>query len=303
MTDSRLTASKEMNDFLAYISSERALSKNTRIAYEQDLEQYLLFCQRKHIVPQQATLSELREFLASLRKQGMSTRSVARKLSALKQLFKFWIREGIVESDPSELLSVTVKTKLLPKHLTVEEMFRFIAEAKGDNEAEVRDRALLELWYATGTRVSEMAGIRVTDFDWKELVVKVTGKGGRERLIPISQSALEWCQKYKKIRHEWIRRAALKETQIFFISRQGKGFTRQGIWKIVKKYAKRSGIGRNVWPHMIRHSFATHVLEGGADLRAVQELLGHRSIATTEVYTHLDIENLKQMQLKYHPRS
>ncbi len=116
------------------------------------------------------------------------------------------------------------------------------------------------------------------------------------------REALEWCRRYQDIRHEWIRQHGLKETEIFFLTRLGKGFTRQGIWKIVKKYAKKAGIAKNVWPHMIRHSFATHILHGGADLRAVQELLGHRTIATTEIYTHLDIENLKVMQLKYHPR-
>jgi integrase/recombinase XerD len=299
----KIGPSPEVKAFLGYVASERALSDNTLLAYEQDLVQFLEFCTRKSIDPLKVSLRDLRDFLASLRKQGLASRSLARKLSALKQFYKFCVRENRIESDPSELLSVTVKASRLPKHLSVDEMFAFIAGAKGDNENEVRDRSLLELWYATGSRVSEMSGLRIQDIDWKEAVVKISGKGGRQRLVPISRTAVEWGMKYQGIRHEWLIKHRLKETEIFFLTRMGKGFTRQGIWKIVKKYAKKAGLGRNVWPHMIRHSFATHVLEGGADLRAVQELLGHRSISTTEVYTHLDIENLKVMQLKYHPRS
>jgi integrase/recombinase XerD len=292
----------EFKAFLSYVASERGLSANTLLAYEQDLIQFFEFCSRKSIDPLNVSLRNLRDFLASLRKQGLASRSLARKLSAVKQFYKFCVRENRIESDPSELLSVTIKASRLPKHLTVDEMFAFIAGAKGENENEIRDRSLLEMWYATGSRVSEMAGLQIQDIDWKDNVIKIRGKGGRERLVPISRTAVEWGVKYRDVRHQWLRKHRLKETEIFYLTRTGKGFTRQGIWKIVKKYAKKAGLGRNVWPHMIRHSFATHVLEGGADLRAVQELLGHRSISTTEVYTHLDIENLKVMQLKYHPR-
>ena len=162
---------------------------------------------------------------------------------------------------------------------------------------------MLEFWYATGCRVSELAGLKASAIDWKEAVVKLLGKGGRERLVPITRDAVDWGKRYQAIRHEALLRHNLKEGEIFFLTRLGGGFTRQGMWKIVKQYALRAGISRNVWPHMIRHSTATHVLQGGADLRSVQELLGHRSIATTEIYTHLDPENLKVMQRKYHPRS
>lgn len=293
----------EVGEFLSYVSSERALSLNTRQAYEKDLAQYFEFCARKGILYDKATLKDLRDFLANLRRQELSPRSIARKTSSLKQFYKFLLREGKIDTSPADLLTATVKTKRLPKHLSIDEIFGLIAAAKGDDDSEVRDRALFELWYATGSRVSEVAGVTMEAIDWNDGTVKIKGKGGRERLVPVSKVALEWCERYRVIRHEWMRRSDLKETKIFFLTRQGKGFTRQGIWKTVKKYAKRAGIAKNVWPHMIRHSFATHVLQGGADLRAVQELLGHRSISTTEVYTHLDIENLKVMQQKYHPRS
>jgi len=296
------TPAEELREFLAYVSSERAMALNSRLAYERDLLHFLEFCAIKGFSPQEATLKQLRNYLGQLRQSELSPRSIARKVSALKQFYKFLLRESKMTSNPSELLTVRVKTKKLPKHLSIAEIFRLIASAEGSDEAGIRDRALLELWYAVGSRVSELAKLQVSDFDWQEGMVKIVGKGGRERLVPISQEAKRWGKRYLEIRHEWLIRHALKEADVFFLTRQGKGFTRQGIWKIVKKYAKKAGINRNVWPHMIRHSFATHVLQGGADLRAVQELLGHRSISTTEVYTHLNVENLKVMQQKYHPR-
>lgn len=294
--------SPEINEFLASISTEKGLSSNTRQAYQQDLAQLLQFCEKKKLSLFSVKLADLREFIASLRKQEFSPRTLARKCSAVKQFYKFLLREKKVSQDPSELLMVQVKSKRLPKHFSVSEIFKVISMAKGDNASEVRDRALLELWYATGTRISEIAGVEVAQLDFKESTLRVIGKGNRERIIPVAKEALEWCQKYKDIRHEWSRQSNLREEKKFFLTPLGKPMSRQGIWKILKKYTQMAGISRNVWPHMIRHSFATHILRNGADLRAVQELLGHRSISTTEIYTHLDIENLKVMQSKYHPR-
>lgn len=297
------TESKDdIQEFLSFVVSEKALSQNTLEAYAQDLRQFSDFCTSQKISPLHVTLRNLKDFVAHLRKMELSPRSIARKVSALRQFYRFLLRENRLEEDPSELLTVIVKTKRLPKHLTIEEMFRLIASAEGNTESEVRDRAILEFWYATGCRISELVNLENSSIDWEQGVVKIMGKGRRERLVPLSQAALHWCGKYKEIRHQWLMQFQLKETKIFFLSRLGTIFTRQGVWKIVKKYAKAAGIARSVWPHMIRHSFATHILRGGADLRAVQELLGHRSISTTEVYTHLDIQNLKTMQLKYHPR-
>ncbi len=288
-------------EFLSYISSERGVSPNTRLAYETDTDDFLEFCLRKNIVVLEASLKNLRDYVASLRRQELSQRSIARKVSSLKQFYKFLLREGKVAKDPSELLSISVKEKRLPKFLSVEEMFRLIDSAKGDSDASVRDRAMLELWYATGCRISEILNLQIQDIDWKDGIVKVRGKGNRERLIPISTDALKWCGRYRDIRHEVVRRFGLKETGVFFLSQLGTAFTRQGGWKLLKKYGRAAGIPK-LWPHMIRHSFATHILNGGADLRAVQALLGHRSISTTEVYTHLNVENLKVIQNKFHPR-
>jgi len=293
---------KAVADFLDYLASERALSVNTRLAYGKDLEQFLEFCRRVGVDPLRADLKRLRDFLASLRKQELSSRTLARKTSALRQFYQFLLREDRVVSNPSELLTVLVKQKRLPKHLTVKEIFALVAAARGETESEIRDRAMLEVWYATGARVAEIAGLEAGAIDWEGGVVRIRGKGNRERLVPLHAEALEWARRYDSVRHEQLLRWNLRETSVFFLTRRGRGFTRQGIWKIVKKYARLAGITRNIWPHMIRHTFATHVLQGGADLRAVQELLGHRSITATEVYTHLDVENLKVMQQKYHPR-
>lgn len=292
----------ELSEFLAYITAEKGLAGHTLSAYERDLTQFLEFCAAKTLDPLQVTLSELRSYLAHLRSLEMSSRTLARKSSALRQFYKFLFREKRMASDPSELLTVQVKHKRLPKHLSVKEMFHIISMAKGDTDVSIRDRALLELWYASGTRISEMASLQVSDLDFESRVLRVMGKGNRERLIPVALEALNWCRKYSEVRHEWLRTANLTGFENLFIHPHGRALNRQSIWKLVKNYSKKAGMKRNVWPHMIRHSFATHVLRNGADLRVVQEMLGHRSIITTEVYTHLDVENLKVMQSKYHPR-
>jgi len=292
----------DLSEFLAYITAEKGLASHTLSAYQRDLTQFLEFCVSKGFDPIQVSLSNLRAYLAHLRKMEMAPRTLARKCSALRQFYKFLLREKKITSDPSDLLLVQVKQKRLPKHLSVDEIFKVLAMAEGTDGVTVRDRALLELWYATGTRISEMASIEPSDLDLKARTLKVVGKGNRERLIPIGEEAVSWCKKYLDVRHEWIRLSKLEGSEKFFLSPAGKALNRQMIWKLVKKYSQKAGIKRNVWPHMIRHSFATHILRNGADLRAVQEMLGHRSITTTEVYTHLDIENLKMMQSKYHPR-
>ncbi len=297
------TSESEVREFLSYLATEKGLAGNTLSAYQQDMNDFLAFCRVKKFPWLTPSLKQLRNYLAHLRKLELSERSIARRASTLRQFYRFLLREDKVESNPADLLLVVRKGRKLPKHLTVDEVFRLLAAAKGTTEGEVRDRAMLEFWYATGCRVSELANLKASGIDWADAVVKLTGKGGRERLVPITRDAVDWGKKYQALRHEALRRHNLKETEVFFLTRRGEGFTRQGMWKIVKLYAVKAGITRNVWPHMIRHSTATHVLQGGADLRSVQELLGHRSIATTEIYTHLDPENLKTMQRKYHPRS
>lgn len=293
----------EINEFLDFVQSEKALADASCEAYRRDLEQFSDYLTVHRISFQSLGAKEVRQYLATLRRRGLSERSLARKASVLRQLSKFMIREEIWTTNPTEFVRIRLKSKRLPRSFSLEEMESLIQAPSGKTPLEIRDRALFELWYATGCRISEVARLTVDAIDWKASVVRIIGKRNRVRYVPLHQEAIDWCQKYRVIRHEWIRRQGLKESNIFFLSRRGTGFTRQFIWYLFKKYAKRANITRNAWPHMIRHSFATHVLKGGADLRTVQELLGHRSIATTEIYTHLDVEDLKIAQSKYHPRN
>jgi integrase/recombinase XerD len=292
----------EVTEFIFFLTAEKGLAHNTRLAYEHDLEQFVVFLKVKKLDVQGVRLNHLREFIARLRSQGITPRSIARKVSALNQFFRFLLREGKVKANPAELLTVVVKSRRLPKHLTVEESFALIEAARSGTPDGIRDLAMMEVWYATGCRVSELASIGSESIDWKGGLVRLSGKGNRQRWVPLSQDALAAASRYKTVRHGWIQKMGLTEETAFFISERGRPFSRQTLWKWLQKLAVKAGIQRKVWPHMIRHSFATHVLQGGADLRTVQELLGHRSISTTEMYTHLNVENLKVMQRKYHPR-
>lgn len=244
----------------------------------------------------------VREFLAWQRRREISPRSLARKLSVLKQLYQFGVREEMVAIDPTELISVRVKEKKLPKHLSLQHMQRLLDSIRPDNENGLRDKALFELWYAIGARVSELSDLKASDIDFEKRIVKLTGKGSKQRLVPYGPNAEKWLKKYDELRHAQIARWDRLEETHFFLSTRGTRMSRQTMWKLLKKYAQAAGIPKKIWPHMIRHSFATHLLRGGADLRVVQELLGHSSIATTEVYTHLDVQNLRLMQQKFHPR-
>ncbi len=291
-----------VSDFLQFLHAEKGLSLNTCQAYERDLVQFGEYTRVKKLDVASVQLEDLRGYLAHLRSRNISPRSIARKVSTLKQFFQFLLREQKRDANPAEFLTVLVKSKRLPKHLTVAEAFDLIEATRGEGAESIRDRAMMEVWYATGCRVSELACIRCSDLDWKGAMVRILGKGGRERWVPMSEDALSCARQYAQIRHEWVRAVGLTEIENFFITPRARIFTRQSLWKWLQKYAAKAGIRRKVWPHMIRHSFATHVLQGGADLRTVQELLGHRSIATTEMYTHLNVENLKVMQRKFHPR-
>lgn len=291
-----------LTEFLSYLSSERGHSTHTIEAYQKDLEQFETFCNVQGWEALHLSPAQIRKYLGHLAKQEKAPRSIARKLSSLRQFYRFLLREDVTQEDPTEVVTYLVKAKRLPKTLTEAEITALIESATGETEWSIRDRAILEVWYATGARISELAGLLASKVDFAESVVRFKGKGGRERIVPLYASALDWCLKYRDVRHEWLRRAGLKETKAFFLSNRSAAFSRQGLYGLLRRYTKKAGLTKKVWPHMIRHTFATHVLQGGADLRAVQELLGHRSIATTEIYTHLDIENLKVMQLKYHPR-
>ncbi len=294
-----------VEEFLNFIVCEKGLSNQTRLAYREDLHQLNEFLKRKH---PNCTLSqlgqrELKTFIANLKATGLSPRSIARKISAVKQFYGYLLRENRVKENPAALISVRVKKKTLPHYLSVDEMVKLLEAARGESEEEIRDRAILEMWYATGARITELLSIQTSHLDWDSKLVLLRGKGNRERLVPCTESAIEWVRKYYDIRHQWIRRHFGEDEGALFLTRLGKPFSRQGLWKLLKKYALEAHLSKKIWPHLIRHTFATHLIQNGADLRVVQELLGHRSITTTEIYTHLSPENLRLMQLKYHPRA
>ncbi len=288
--------------FLAHLSTERGFTPNSLSSYRLDMQQWETFLLRKKVLTHEATLDLVREFLAWQRRQEVAPRSLARKLSVLKQLYQFGVREEAVLIDPTELVSVRVKEKKLPKHLSLLHMERLLNSIVPDNESGLRDRALFELWYAIGARVSELSHLKASEIDLDKRIVKLNGKGGKQRLVPFGANAEAWLRKYSALRHAQVARWDRLDEPHFFLSGRGTRLSRQAMWKLLQKRAQIAGIPKKIWPHMIRHSFATHLLRGGADLRVVQELLGHSSIATTEIYTHLDIQNLRLMQQKFHPR-
>lgn len=286
-------------EFLNYLSVERGLSQNTLLAYGRDLERYLGFMtgrkiqdlakvQRKHIL----------EYLAEERKGGLDTASLARRLVSIKVLHRFLLRERVLKEDVTSVLESPKLWKKLPHFLTREEIERVLKTVTGTKSAALRDRALLELLYAAGMRVSELVTLRTEDLHLDEGFIKCRGKGSKERIVPVGRKAAEACREYLKAARPKMKAV----TDHAFIGRKGKGLTRQFVWQMLRRYVKRAGIQKNVTPHTIRHSFATHLLEGGADLRIVQELLGHADIATTQIYTHVSRDRLKGVHAQFHPR-
>lgn len=286
-------------EFLNYLSVERGLAKNTLLAYGHDLECYLAYIsnlkitdfdkiQRKHILG----------YLAEERKRGLDAPSLARRLVSVKVLHRYLMRERFIKEDVTSVLEAPKLWKKLPHFLTRSEMEAVLKSIKGTTAGALRDRALLELLYAAGMRVSELVTLRLGDLHLEEGFIKCRGKGNKERIVPMGRQAAEACRIY-------IKEARPKQKPItdhVFMGRKSRGLTRQFVWQMIRKYVKLAGIKKTVTPHTFRHSFATHLLEGGADLRIVQELLGHADISTTQIYTHVSRERLKGVHMEFHPR-
>ncbi len=287
--------------FLNYLTVEKGLSKNTLDAYSRDLSRYITFLeQRKICAPDRIQQLDLLAFLGRLKEDGMAARSRARCLSSLRMFHRFLLAEKHTEQDPTALLESPRALQPLPKLLSQAEVERLLAAPKGDSALVLRDRALLEVLYATGMRVSELVGLELGDLKLDIGCVNAFGKGGKQRLIPLGELALEILQQYLQNGRPLLLKKTL--TDLVFLNRQGKGLSRQGFWKNLKRYALAAGIRQAVYPHALRHSFATHLLENGADLRAVQTMLGHADISTTQIYTHVIQERLKKLHQQYHPR-
>lgn len=285
--------------FLDYLSVEKGLSKNTLEAYGQDLETYLGFLSQSKLGDwSKVKRDHVMEFMIGERKRGCEAATIARRVVAIKLFHRFLVRERLIEEDITSVIESPKLWKKLPHFLTSAEMEAILQAPDLETDHGIRDKALLECLYATGMRVSEVSGISLSDVNLESAYVRCKGKGSKERIVPIGQKAIEACRIYlKKVRAHY-----KTASDRFFLGRLGGPLSRIAIWELIKKNAKLAGIEKNITPHTFRHSFATHLLERGADLRIVQELLGHADIATTQIYTHVSRDRLKGVHAKFHPR-
>ena len=290
-------------DFLAYLELERGLSRNTLEAYRVDLLQLGEFLDRQGLGLAQAGHGDLAAFLSELASTPpqKAPATLGRKVACLRSFYRHLRREGLIEHDPTAELRGPRKTQRLPRVLTREEVARLLREPRGSEPLALRDRALLEVMYACGLRVSEAIGLELTDLDLDERMLRARGKGSKERLVPVGRQAVTALRSYCRHGRPILLGAKAKST--LFLSRRGSPLTRQGLYQIVQAHARGAGLSERMSPHTLRHSFATHLLAGGCDLRSLQEMLGHADLATTQVYTHLSAERLKDAYFSAHPRA
>ncbi len=292
-----------LEEFLTYLKVERQLSPHTVRNYAADLSQFLGFWETEH--PGQplemATYRDLRSYLAQVLK-GRRKTTLARKLASLRTFFKYLQRQGVMESNPGALAPTPKLDKTLPRFLSVDEVFHLLAQTAEANDFQsLRDRAILEVLYAGGLRLAELAGLTLADLDLKGGVVKVFGKGAKERLAFLGRTAREALAAYLPVRQHLLEHMGV-DSMALFVNRQGRPFSARSIARVVAAWARKAGLPGGLSPHGLRHSFATHLLEGGADLRTVQELLGHASISSTQRYLHLDLDHLMAEYDRTHPR-
>lgn len=302
MTDvERRSRSFLLARFTDYVALEQGLSPRTQEAYQRDLVRFVEYADARGAkAPPDITARLLREYVYHLKDLGLSPASIRRNVSAVRTYFRFLTGDGIVVRDPSERLETPKRWRTLPEVLSVDEVQRLLASPTLDDALVFRDRALLELAYGAGLRVSEWISLGVRDLLLEDGLVRVFGKGSKERLVPIGRSAIGAAAIYLRELRPRLEKGAGKG--ILFLNARGTPLTRMGAWKILRGHVERAGIAKHVSPHTLRHSFATHLLEGGADLRAVQEMLGHVDIATTQIYTHVDREYLRKVHRSFHPR-
>lgn len=289
-------------DFVNYLKIERGLAENSIFAYQQDLDKLIDFAKNKSIHTEEITLNHLKELIATLYDLGLSERSQARVISGIKQFFDFLILEGVLEEDPSSLLEMPQIGKKLPVFLSVEEIDQLQQAIDLSKPEGHRNKAIIETLYSCGLRVSELIDLKFSNIYFKEGFIRVIGKGNKERLVPVSPSVEKEIRLYVESTRNHMNIQPGHE-DIVFLNRRGKQLTRVMIFTIVKNLAQAVGLKKNISPHTFRHSFATHLIEGGANLRAIQEMLGHESITTTEIYTHLNQEYIREAILSYHPRN
>jgi integrase/recombinase XerD len=291
-----------ISSFLTHVRVEKGLSPNTVSAYRRDLAKFSEFAKKRKLSLEAVTRDDLVDFLAGLYRQKLESKSVARHLVSLRNFFRFAQVQELIPADPSLNLESPKIRRSLPGYLRLEEVERLLAQADSKTPSGLRDRAMLEVLYSAGLRVSELVGLRVSDLDTKVGCVRCIGKGDKERIVPIGKKALAIVDGYlREARPTLLGKAAGSPT--LFVNRRGGALSRVGVWKILSAYGRRAGLRVALTPHMLRHSFATHLLERGADLRSVQLMLGHADISTTQIYTHVVEERLKQIYKAHHPRA
>jgi integrase/recombinase XerD len=290
-----------LDQFLHYLIVEKGLSKNTIEAYGHGLNRFLDYLKGKGIHEiLNVGKFDVRAFLLTLKRKGLSTKTVVRNLVAIRTFFRFLVQEGILGTNPVEEIESPKIAKTLPEILTLKEVEQLLEQPNLQSPLGIRDRAMLEVLYATGMRVSELTQLPINQVNLEGGYVLIFGKGSRERIVPLGSESMKWLTLYLKTARG--RLAKGKESHFLFISRWGRGMSRQRFWKNLKDYGRRAGIRKRVTPHLFRHSFASHLLERGADLRSVQMMLGHVDISTTQIYTHVTGERLKKIHQRYHPR-
>ena len=287
--------------YLNYAQVERGLAANTIAAYRRDLKKFAAFCEPRRLAAAGVERKHVVDFLGKLYQQGLDSRSVARQLVTLRNFFRFLAQENVVRHDPVEHIESPRVWKRLPKFLTLEEVEKLLATAETSTSLGLRDRAMLEVLYATGLRVSELVKLKVADLQLDAGVVRCLGKGNKERVVPLGRKSIAALEDYLRRGRPALTKR--RTTPYLFVSRRGGAMTRQNFWMLLRQRARAAGVRAHLTPHTLRHSFATHLLERGADLRAVQLLLGHADISTTQIYTHVAQERLRQVYRTHHPRA
>ena len=291
----------DIDQFLDYLSLERGLSKNTLEAYRRDLNKFEVFLKKRDVSSvKDVKKSDMTDFMFFQKDRGLSANSIARGLAAMKVLFRFLAREGFLKTDVASIIETPKLWKNLPEAISVTEVDKLLKAPDLKDWMGIRDKASLELMYATGLRASEVVNLNIRDVNFELGVLKCIGKGSKERIVPLGKEARAAVKRYiEKVRPKLVKSDSEPG---LFITRLGHKMSRQMLWKIIKRYARKARIDKEIMPHTLRHAFATHLLERGADLRIVQELLGHANISTTQIYTHINRERLKSIHRKFHPR-
>jgi integrase/recombinase XerD len=289
-----------LDQFLDALWAERGLRQNTLQSYRYDLQLLMALQRRRGSSLRRASREDLLHFLALQLRSGRSPRSLSRYLSGFRQFYRWLVREGLLQQDPTALIESPKLGRGLPRALSEQQVTRLLEAPDTATPIGLRDRTMLELMYASGLRVSELVGLRIENLNLNQGVVRITGKGGKERLVPLGEEAIAWLRRYLEESRPQLMKG--QSDPLLFVTARRSGMTRQAFWYAIRKHARSAGIQSAVSPHMLRHSFATHLLNHGADLRVVQLLLGHSDLSTTQIYTHIAREGMKQLHAKHHPR-